>query len=334
MYRFLLSRQWLGYLALTAFFATICAGLGLWQMERRNQVTANIARINANYSAEPVDLAQARPWLERFDRSREWTPIRLTGRYLTEDQRVVRNRPLNGQPGYEVVVPLRLNSGETVVIDRGWLPIGDQQAGRPDFVPQPVSGEVTVTGRLRSSEPQLQRGAPRNQLASIDLPGYAADLGYPLLTGSYLQMAHETPAAAENPAAFPQPSIVEGPNLSYSMQWFAFGVLFFIGFGYIAVQQARINREDRETTALCATGQNERSCADSPDDPAQQNAGQEAFIHSPAARVAAAARRASQRQGRRSGRRPSAEEEEDALLDARGFRGGAVLPPDHQFPQH
>ena len=93
--------------------------------------------------------------------------------------------------------------------------------------------------RLKPGEPELQRGAPDGQLASIDLPAYAAQLGYPVLTGAYGQLASETPAAATMPFPFPKPSVEEGTHLSYSLQWFAFGVLMFIGFGYAARQQAR-----------------------------------------------------------------------------------------------
>jgi len=75
----------------------------------------------------------------------------------------------------------KLQSGETVVIDRGWLPIGNNTPGRPDSVPAPPQGPVTVVARLKPAEPELQRGAPDGQLASIDLSAYSAQLGYPLL---------------------------------------------------------------------------------------------------------------------------------------------------------
>ena len=99
--------------------------------------------------------------------------MELQGSYDVDGQRIVRNRPLNGQPGYEVVVPFRLVSGETVVIDRGWLPIGNNNPGRPDSVPAPPQGTMTVVVRLKPAEPALQRGAPDGQLASIDLPAYS-----------------------------------------------------------------------------------------------------------------------------------------------------------------
>ena len=77
-------------------------------------------------------------------------------------------------------------------------------------------------------------------------PAYSAELGYPLLAGAYGQLALETPAVADMPFAFPKPSTEEGTHLSYSLQWFAFGVLMFIGFGYAARQQARNAAIDAE----------------------------------------------------------------------------------------
>jgi cytochrome oxidase assembly protein ShyY1 len=291
MYRFLFSSKWLGYLLLAAVFATACVFLGRWQMDRRAETLAEINRVTSNYSAAPVPFADVRDQFSSLDEDREWTQVELRGSYDAGGQRIVRNRPLNGQPGYEVVVPFRLDTGETVVIDRGWLPIGNNNPGRPDSVPAPPSGDVTVVARLKHAEPELQRGAPDGQLASIDLAAYSAQLGYPLLTGAYAQLASESPSAADMPIAFPKPSIEEGTHLSYSLQWFAFGVLMFIGFGYAARQQARNAAIDAEDAEEHADG---------------------GFHHSsgPVAR---------RRPTPRKRKNATAEEEEDAILDAQGY---------------
>ncbi|WP_346958128.1 SURF1 family protein [uncultured Arthrobacter sp.] len=292
MYRFLFSSKWLGYLLLAAIFATACVFLGRWQMDRRAETLAEINRVVSNYSATPIPFADARDQFIKLDADREWTQVELRGRYDEAGQRIVRNRPLNGQPGYEVVVPFKLESGETVVIDRGWLPIGNKTPGSPDSVPAPPAGNVTVVARLKPAEPALQRGAPDGQLASIDLATYSSQLGYPLLTGAYGQLASETPPAADMPVGFPKPSTEEGTHLSYSLQWFAFGVLMFVGFGYAARQQARnaaIDAEDAEG----------------------QDAG-DGYLHasnpSPRRRTVPRKRKTA-----------TAEEEEDAILDAQGF---------------
>ncbi|MHA7208009.1 SURF1 family cytochrome oxidase biogenesis protein [Arthrobacter sp. MDT1-65] len=249
MYRFLVSARWLGWLAMVIVLAAGCVGLGRWQLDRREEVVQDIQRIEANYDAPPAPYVPGTNGFDSYDPDREWTPVTFTGTYDVARQVVVRNRPLNGQPGYEVLTPLRLDDGTAVVIDRGWLPIGNAEAGRPDEVPPPPSGRVEVTARTKAGEPAVNRGAPEGQVASIDLSALADRLDYPLQDAAYGLLALERPAAAETPVAAPKPSIDEGPHLSYSMQWFAFGVLAFVGLGYAARQQRRSDAE-QDGTAL------------------------------------------------------------------------------------
>jgi cytochrome oxidase assembly protein ShyY1 len=212
--------------------------------------------------------------------------------------RIVRNRPLNGAPGYEVLVPFRTLEGGTVVVDRGWLPIGNESAGQPDTVPAPPSGVVDVVVRAKVGEPAVNRDAPEGQVASIELPALRDDFGYGIHLGAYGVLASESPAPGTAPAPIPRPVLDEGNHLSYSLQWFAFGVLGFVGLGYAARQQARINREDREAAA-------------------QAEAEGREMVHS----AYRPPRRAVKR--RRDGL-PTDEEEEDAFLDrAEAARGAA-----------
>ena len=294
-YKFLFSSRWLGYFALALVFALACVALGNWQMNRRNAVVENINKIQQNYSGTVLDYADVAQNFDTLDPAMEWTQVRLTGSYQVNDQRVVRNRPLNGAPGYEVLVPLTLENGETVIIDRGWLPIGNREAGRPDIIPQPESGVVTVVARLKPVEPQLNRGAPDGQLASIELSNYASQLAYPIKTGAYGQLATEDPAAASNPVAFPPPSIDEGSHLSYALQWIAFGILAFVGFGYAARMQRR--NDDFDTLEAAESGV-----------PVEELYGRGSAFHP-----------REHKKTRKPGARPTAEEAEDALLDAQGF---------------
>ncbi|GHG40549.1 hypothetical protein GCM10012320_02090 [Sinomonas cellulolyticus] len=320
MYRFLFSRRWLSYLVLAIIFAIACVLLSRWQMSRLDEAKANVDLVTRNYDATPVPFAQAAGDFSSLPAGHEWKQVELHGSYQTADTRVVRNRPNNGQPGYEVVVPFRTDSGQTVIVDRGWLPIGNKEQGRPDTVPAPPAGAATVVVRLRPSEPALDRGAPEGQLASIDLPAYAQQLSYPILTGAYGLLASEDPAPAQPaPAALPKPQPDEGTHLSYALQWLAFAVLMFIGFGYAARQQARNAAIDAAAEAAEAAAELEGDAA--------ATAGPEAGADDDAARLARedarrTAREAAERAARfapRRKKRPTAEEEEDAILDAQGF---------------
>jgi len=329
MYRFLFSRRWMGYFVLAIIFAIACVFLGRWQMDRRAETQADINRIVTNYNSAPVAFGQAKPLFAHMDTAREWSQVTLHGEYLPQDQLIVRNRTLNGQPGYQVLVPFRVDSGDTVIVDRGFLPIGNKENGRPDSIPDAPRGEVTVVVRLRPSEPALDRGAPSGQIASIDLDQYAGQVKYPLLTGAYGRMASESPAPAVAPLQLPMPDTDEGTHLSYSLQWFAFGVLMILGFGYAARQQAKndtLDAEDAELARLAAA-------EGSPHDHGQHDGGEptreaEAALGAgaPSSHTAAKYWRQNRKNAerktalRRAAGRRSAEDEEDAILDAQGFK--------------
>ena len=64
--------------------------------------------------------------------------------------------------------PFRLQDGRVFVLDRGWVSIGSKQ-DRPDSVPAPPSGQVTVQARLQGDEGALPgRSAPAGEIPSIE----------------------------------------------------------------------------------------------------------------------------------------------------------------------
>ena len=247
-WKFAVSRRWAGYLALTILFAAVCSGLGVWQLARRDQALTELFKIDSNFDSNPVPVTEALPELTDFDESQKWMPVELTGTYLVDDEMLARNRPLNVNPGFEVLTPLLLADGTIFIVNRGWLPTGQEQDA-PDTVPAAPSGTVTVVARLKASEPDLPgRTASGNQVATINLSTIAKRLNDPIYTGAYGLMAKESPAATEErPTAVLKPIRDEGPHLSYAFQWFVFGLLAFIGLGWALREEYRsVNVEDPE----------------------------------------------------------------------------------------
>ncbi|MCS0498269.1 SURF1 family cytochrome oxidase biogenesis protein [Protaetiibacter mangrovi] len=234
-------RRWSAYLALTVVFAVACGLLSWWQWARRAETAAENLRVAQNYDADPRAIDDVLPALDAWDEGDEWTRVELHGTYLTDEALLVRNRVLGGQPGFEQLVPLQLEDGTVVVIDRGWLPVGNGVDALPDVVPQPPAGQVDVIARLRGAEPELPgRTAPAGQISSIDVATIVDDLGVDGYTGAYGVVASEDPAVAEMPAAAPRPEEDEGMHLSYALQWIAFGVLAFIGLFWAWRRERRI----------------------------------------------------------------------------------------------
>jgi len=244
-WRFALTWHWARYFALAVVFALVCVGLCLWQLDRRDTALAELERIDNNYSADPVALDEVLPEPDSFELSQKWTPVTMTGTYLSDDELLVRNRPYNSGPGFEVLTPLLLADGSVFVVDRGGLPTGREQDA-PDVIPAAPTGEVTVTARLKPGEPTLPgRSAPEGQIATIQLDDIAAMLDAPTYTGAYGLLMTEDPAPADRPLAATKPARDEGPHLSYAFQWLVFALFGFFGVGYgLRQEYRRINEDD------------------------------------------------------------------------------------------
>lgn len=254
-WRFALTPRWFGYLALVVVFAIVCSMLGMWQFQRRAEARAAIDLVEANYDREPVPVSDVLETLDSYQKSQQWTPVLLTGRYLIDHELLARNRPLNGQPGFEVLTPLQLDDGTVFVVDRGWVPVGSKQDA-PDVVPPAPEGPVAVVARLKGGEPTLPgRSAPAgtNQIATIQLDEIATLLDLPSYTGAYGLVASETPEPSQTAAQTVKPEPDEGPHLSYALQWFVFALIAFFGLGWALREEYRVvnaaDPQERERAA-------------------------------------------------------------------------------------
>jgi len=237
-WRFLLTPRWAGYLALVIVFAIACSALGTWQLNRRAEALAEVARIDANYDAEPVPVEEALPDPAAFDIEQRWQVVALSGTYLADEEVVVRNRPFGGSSGFEVITPFRLDDGTVFMVDRGWIAQGSD--GRPSDVPAPPEGEVQVTARLKAGEGRIEgRTSTGDEFATIDLEELAARVGEPSYTGAYGVLVQSGADAAEPPLAAARPERDEGPHLSYALQWFVFALMAFVGLGWAANQERK-----------------------------------------------------------------------------------------------
>jgi cytochrome oxidase assembly protein ShyY1 len=272
---------WLRAALVVVGLSIACVFLGRWQWGRHEGKLAMAQQVDRAYGAAPVSLADLLPTTSQpLPKDVEWRPVQLRGRYLEDETVVVRNRPNeNGEFGYEVVVPFRVDGGPILLVDRGWIPNGASGA-RPDTLPAPPPGQVTVVARLRPAEPPITRVAPTGQAERIDVPRLTAAVSGPAVTGAYAVLAQEQPAPATAPAVIPRPDEDLGPHLAYAVQWWLGAIVVWV----LLVVYARKEAQSRLL-------------------PVQQ---------APPERAAPA-----MRLGRRSGHRELTDEEWEDLADAR-----------------
>ena len=218
--RRLLTPRWLGALAVAILYAALAYQLGHWQYGRHEYKVERNALLDAHYRADPVPLTDVlgdRP----VDRSADdWTRVSATGRYAGP-QLLLRNRPNNSVFGYEVLAPLELADGRTVVVDRGWVANSDRGAAVTPDVAQAPTGEVSVVGWVRPLETTRDKALPPGQVASISLPDVTRAWDREVLDG-YLVLDSERLSDGSTP---PRPDRLEdpdrslGPHQAYAFQW-------------------------------------------------------------------------------------------------------------------
>lgn len=126
-----------------ALFATLI-GLGTWQIQRLQWKEALLATIHDNMAQKPV------PMPEKIDDIQAWQYRRVTlaGAFDFSHEMLVKPRTLDGETGYDMVVPFIRASGGTVMVDRGWI----SDALMPK-ASRPRGSLMQIEGVLRETKP-------------------------------------------------------------------------------------------------------------------------------------------------------------------------------------
>ena len=240
-FRFLLSRRWILFGITVVLLTYVAYLLGQWQFHRLDDRRERNAIVERN-EGRTVDVSQIMTTGGDVETEDEWTAVTATGTYDVENTVVVRYRTRDGQPGADVVVPLRLDDGTSVLVDRGWMATensGDLAGSDPEALPDPPSGEVEVVGYARSDAEGRSTEVTDTQSTraiSSDAIGEALDLD---LLGGFVDLAEETPAATDPLLPPPLPELDEGPHFFYGLQWWFFGALAVFGFFYLMYDEVR-----------------------------------------------------------------------------------------------
>lgn len=258
MQRFLLNPRWLGLLAFVLVFGAVCFRLGLWQIQRLDDRFERNDVITKHFTTDPVPLDAAAPVGTTIDGTNEWTRVLLRGTYDVDRSISVKFTTRDAAPGVDVVVPLRLDDGTAVLVDRGWMKTANSNQ-RPDL-PAPPGGEVTVEGWLRQDN-QAGGDAVRvfdGQVRAIDSTGLAEFVPYDLRDG-YVNAQIESPQSATTLAVEPEPELGQGVHFFYALQWWFFGLLGISGYVWFAIVEARARRRDTTDAPASAAETRESS---------------------------------------------------------------------------
>lgn len=239
-----------GWLLLGVFvvaFAAACfVVLAPWQLGKNTDTEHRNDLIRNAETTAPVPIDELAPSGRAFDTDSEWREVTLTGRFLDDQQVLIRLRTAEERPSVEVVAPFQIAGSDRVVfVNRGYVRPGD--GNTVDIAPTP-NNDVTITARLRKTEstspgkePRVDNGA--QTAFTIDTRLLGPITGHPS-EGFYLQLSPHQPGSLGEIAL---PQLESGPYLSYGLQWLAFGVMAPLGAAYFIYSEVKARRRDRES---------------------------------------------------------------------------------------
>lgn len=219
-------------LVLVVIFVPTFVMLGFWQLDRAHEREA-LNRLQDERLLEPplvlgpqdaIDLASVR-----------YRELTLEGRYDSGHQFLVDNQLEDQKAGYHVLVPFHLEgSSRSVLINRGWVPLGADRTLRPDLGGL-SQGRVKISGRAD----YLHRVGWKLSGAEVPSEGWPAvvqvpeaiplseRLGYPV-EGFQVLLGPAEPGGYVR--HFRNVRLDAGKNRGYALQWFLFAVTTLLLF--------------------------------------------------------------------------------------------------------
>jgi surfeit locus 1 family protein len=205
-------------------------GLGTWQVQRLAWKTALIDARSAALAAPaepvPATLAAAEPL--------DFHHVTAAGRFDHGKELYIGAFDERGVEGYQIVTPLRLDDGPTLLVDRGFVP-----ASRKDPATRAagqIAGPTEITGVLRLPNPPKGWLVPSNRPGDnlwfyVDVPAMAATVALDPVLPFYVEAG-----PAPNPGGFPiggQTRIaLPNDHLQYAITWYLFAltltVIYFV----------------------------------------------------------------------------------------------------------
>jgi surfeit locus 1 family protein len=217
-----MARGLLGFTALTLAALAVLIGLGVWQLQRLQWKEGLIAKIEARTKAAPTTLAEATAMAARGE-DPSYTRVRVSGRYDHAKERYLFALS-EGRAGWHVIAPLETEAGETVLIDRGFVP--DNLKAPASRAKGEVEGVVAVTGIVRlpdrpgaftpDNEPEANRWFWRDEdaMARSMFPGESVRVAPFFLEAEKGEAAGGWPEGGQTRLDLPN------NHLQYAITWF------------------------------------------------------------------------------------------------------------------
>ncbi|MEP1124397.1 MAG: SURF1 family protein [Ilumatobacter sp.] len=249
MYGFLFRPRWLLFHVVVVAGITAMMFAGFWQLDRLSERKEFNARVIERSQTEPSSLRSVLSRIEDGSLTpdeAEWLPVVVDGTYLP-DQVLNFNKSQGGRAGDNVLTAAVTDDGDTVIVNRGFIPLGID-------VPAAPATAVRGRGYVRLSEVRERGGVtdtddgePLTEIRRVDLERLARQFPGDVAPVYVQLIASDPPIAVGDPEPVVLPELSNGPHLSYAIQWFTFSLAVVVGW-VLAVRRSLKTRLTAEAS--------------------------------------------------------------------------------------
>ncbi len=216
-------------------------GLGVWQLDRAEH-KRNIAT-----SLEMRSKLPLLPFTNQLPEAQQLQFRNMTaaGKFLADKTVLIENRKHRGKNGFHVITPLRTDTGEVVLVNRGWIP-GQGEVLQTD-IPAPQA-DVIIEGEVSIPLPpalalnlSLEQGQATPHWPYLTLENYSSWSGLEIMPFMILQAADDSSGFIRR---WPQPQVNDAMHIGYAIQWFAFALIVVGIWLRLSIHRTRITGND------------------------------------------------------------------------------------------
>jgi len=238
-------RGFAGVLLTTLVMLAVLVGLGVWQLQRKDEKHALIAALDERLAASPVALPPSAQWPSLNAANDEFRRVTFSAAIDPSKDAMVYSsgsgiRADVSGSGTWAFVPAKLTSGETVAINLGFVQNTLQDRAQQDrAVATLLRGAQTFTGYIRFPE-HAGWFSPTPDTAKRlwferDHAAMAQALGWGQPAGNvapfYIDLESPVP-----PSGVPKPGPLsvrlKDNHLQYAITWFGLAAAVLIAFGF------------------------------------------------------------------------------------------------------
>ncbi len=216
----------------------LLTGLGVWQFFRYEEKQIIENTYESRKSQPAVSMDQLNQYQDPL-----FLPMKVSGRFISEQYFLRDNQVFQGRAGYEVIMPFVTDEGQWLLVNLGWLPM----ISREELPEVSVSSNaLTIVGSVYRSfgkpflleQDQWVEDWPK-VIQSIDFTRMSQVLGQGIPEIVLVLNERQPETFQVRPLVVNMPS---QKHMAYSVQWFTMALVLLVLYGYQLRRSAKSNR--------------------------------------------------------------------------------------------